>query len=70
MKSKLSELLSHYKAQYEKALIEKGRLEMIREIENARGFTYDEGHNDMEVKMLKGFIEELEELMDISFNSF
>lgn len=70
MRNKLSELLSHYKAQYEKALIEKGRIEMRKEIENTRNFTYDEGHNDMEIKMLKSFIENLEELMDIAFNSF
>lgn len=70
MRNKLTELLSHYKAQYEKALIEKGKIEMRKEIDGTRGFTYDEGHNDMEIKMLKGFIEELEELMDIAFNSF
>jgi hypothetical protein len=70
MRNKLTELLSHYKTQYEKALIEKGRIEMRKETDGTRGFTYDEGHNDMEIKMLKGFIEELEELMDIAFNSF
>ena len=70
MRNKLSELLSHYKAQYEKALIEKGRIEMRKEIENTRNFTYAEGHNDIEIKMLKDFIKELEELMDITFNSF
>ena len=70
MRNKLSELLSHYKAQYEKALIEKGRIEMRKEIENTRNFTYAEGHNDIEIKMLKDFIKELEELMDIAFNSF
>ena len=70
MRNKLNELLSHYKAQYEKALIEKGRIEMRKEIENTRNFTYAEGHNDIEIKMLKDFIKELEELMDIAFNSF
>lgn len=70
MRNKLSELLSHYKAQYEKALIEKGRIEMRKEIENTRNFTYAEGHNDIEIKMLKDFIKELEELIDIAFNSF
>lgn len=70
MRNKLNELLSHYKAQYEKALIEKGRIEMRKEIENTRNFTYAEGHNDIEIKMLKDFIKELEELVDIAFNSF
>ena len=70
MRNKLTELLSHYKAQYEKALIEKGRIEMRKEIENTRNFTYAEGHNDIEIKMLKDFIKELEELMDMAFNSF
>ena len=70
MRNKLNELLSHYKAQYEKALIEKGRIEMRKEIENTRNFTYAEGHNDIEIKMLKNFIENLEELMDMAFSSF
>lgn len=59
MRNKLNELLSHYKAQYEKALIEKGRIE-----------DFEPFRNDERVQLVSREILELSNAMELKVADF